>query len=310
LILALLCSGQGGQHPRMFELAAGMPEAEPLFRMAAPLLGGRDARELVHTAERAELESNSVAQILCVLSTVAMFRSLGDVSCFNTIVAGYSVGELAAWAIAGALTAADVLNLVQVRASAMDAVTGKHDGLLSIRGLALPKLQQLCRQTDTDIAIINPQSVHIVGGEVESLEVLADLCRRAGAQRITTLPVHVASHTPRMAKASEVFGQRLLQLQDLRALAPTVRLLSGVDGQAVFDLREGLRKLAAQLSHTVNWAACLQSCAEAGASAFLELGPGRSLSLMAKEAAPAIEARSIEDFRSLEGVKAWLRRLA
>lgn len=294
----------------MFELIAGVPEVEPLFRMAAALLGGRDPRELVRTADRAELESNSVAQILCVLATLAMFRSLGSLPSSNTIVAGYSVGELAAWGLAGALTEADALKLTQVRASAMDAVAGAHEGLMAIRGLALPKLQHLCQQTHTDIAIINPQSLYIVGGEAASLESLAQLCRRTGAQRIVRLPVHVASHTPRMAKASEVFGQRLMQLQHLRALDPTMRLLSGIDGQAVFDLREGLRKLAAQLSHTVNWAECLQSCSEAGATAFLELGPGRALSLMAKEAIPRIETRSVEDFRTLEGLKSWLRRLA
>jgi [acyl-carrier-protein] S-malonyltransferase len=87
-----------------------------------------------------------------------------------------------------------------------------------------------------------------------------------------------------------------------------VRLFSGVDGQAVFDLADGLRKLSRQISTTVDWAACLQSCAEAGAAAFLELGPGRALSAMASEVAPGIEARAVEEFKTLNGLKLWLGR--
>jgi DNA-binding transcriptional LysR family regulator len=61
--------------------------------------------------------------------------------------------------------------------------------------------------------------------------------------------------------------------------------------------------------YPVHWAACLRGCVEAGASTFLELGPGRALSEMAKSAYPAIPARSLEDFRTLEGARAWLARL-
>jgi [acyl-carrier-protein] S-malonyltransferase len=59
----------------------------------------------------------------------------------------------------------------------------------------------------------------------------------------------------------------------------------------------------------VQWAACLHACVEAGATAFLELGPGRALSEMAASAHPHATARSLEDFRTLRGVRDWLARL-
>jgi [acyl-carrier-protein] S-malonyltransferase len=72
--------------------------------------------------------------------------------------------------------------------------------------------------------------------------------------------------------------------------------------------KSGLDKLAAQISHTVQWAACLEGYVEAGASAFLELGQGRALAEMASGTYPDIPARSLEDFRTLQGVQAWLAR--
>ena len=71
-------------------------------------------------------------------------------------------------------------------------------------------------------------------------------------------------------------------------------------------LEAGLDKLAAQISQTVQWADCLQGCIEAGATAFLELGPGHALSGMVAGAWHDVATRSLEDFRTLQGARAWL----
>lgn len=87
------------------------------------------------------------------------------------------------------------------------------------------------------------------------------------------------------------------------------RLFSGVDGTAVFDTLAGLDKLALQISHPVQWASCLASCVEAGARVFFELGPGHALADIAAGSYPGMTARSFDDFRSLQGVRAWLQRV-
>jgi [acyl-carrier-protein] S-malonyltransferase len=86
------------------------------------------------------------------------------------------------------------------------------------------------------------------------------------------------------------------------------RLLSGVDGAPVIDAETGLDKLAAQISHTVQWADCLQGCVEGGATAFLELGPGSALSEMASGVYRNVTARSLEEFGTVQGARAWLAR--
>lgn len=86
------------------------------------------------------------------------------------------------------------------------------------------------------------------------------------------------------------------------------RLLSGIDGASVSRLDQGLDKLAAQISYTVRWADNLQDCVENGAMTLLELGPGRALSEMATTSYPDIPSRSLDDFKTLDGARAWISR--
>jgi [acyl-carrier-protein] S-malonyltransferase len=104
------------------------------------------------------------------------------------------------------------------------------------------------------------------------------------------------------------FGKVLDHTPMMHIPDASVRLFSGIDGSVVANIAAGMDKLAKQISHTVQWAACLEGCAEAGASAFLELGPGRALSEMAERTYRDIPARSLEDFRTLQGARAWLDR--
>ena len=86
------------------------------------------------------------------------------------------------------------------------------------------------------------------------------------------------------------------------------RLLSGIDGNTVGDIETGIDKLARQISTTIDWAGCLESCRSAGAVAALELGPGATLSHMASTLFPDGRTRSVEEFRSLAGLRNWLQR--
>jgi [acyl-carrier-protein] S-malonyltransferase len=111
---------------------------------------------------------------------------------------------------------------------------------------------------------------------------------RSGAERIVRLKVHVASHTPRLANASAAFASSLAKAAICPEVPSGILLFSGIDGASVLDLTSAQIKLADQISHTVEWARCLESCREAGASAFLELGPGHALSAMAAEVDPQV----------------------
>jgi [acyl-carrier-protein] S-malonyltransferase len=304
--VAILCSGQGPQHAGMFALTGDAPEAAGLFAHAATLLGGRDAREIVRTETSEALHHNGIGQILCSLQALAAAAALRDEMPDRLIVAGYSVGEVAAWGVAGLLSMTDTLDLVARRAEAMDAAASPGEGLLFVRGLCREVVDTLCERHDAAIAIVEPGGAFILGGSRAALQALAAEAKAMDATRVVGVPVEVASHTKRLARASAEFRKFVSHVRvQLPPIART-RLLSGVDGSPVIHIEAGLDKLAAQISQTVQWADCLQGCIEGGAITFLELGPGSALSHMVAGAYPDVSARSLEDFKTLQGARVWL----
>ena len=109
-LVTILCSGQGRQHPAMFDLVADSPEAEPIFVVAAGVLG-RDPRRYVREAAPADLFSDLSGEILCCTQALAVWAAFAASRPARAVIAGYSIGELAAWGCAGALDAPGVLRL-------------------------------------------------------------------------------------------------------------------------------------------------------------------------------------------------------
>jgi len=308
MALAILCSGQGRQHPDMFALTGDAPEAGSLFAHAAGLLGGNDPRDFVRRESSKALHHNRAGQILCAVQALAAAAALRDAMPGRFIVAGYSVGEVAAWGVGGLFRPTDTLDLVARRAEAMDAATEPGDGLMFVRGLSRHDIDRLCERHGAAVAIVNPGDAYVLGGSRAALQAIAGAATAMRATRIVDLPVEVASHTRRLIAASAAFREGLRRISVRSPPAFGARILSGTDGSTVISVETGLDKLAAQISQTVQWASCLQSCIEAGATAFLEFGPGHALSAMAEGVWRDIPARSLEDFRSLSGARTWLAR--
>ena len=121
------------------------------------------------------------------------------------------------------------------------------------------------------------------------------------------LPVAVASHTPLLARASDRFRQALTNAHLAAEVPADVRLLSGIDGAAVFDVPAGSDKLARQIRQTVDWAACMQSCRAAGVDKVVEFGPGNALARLMREFMPDGDAHSLSEFHSLSGFEHWVQ---
>ncbi|HWW21749.1 MAG TPA: acyltransferase domain-containing protein, partial [Steroidobacteraceae bacterium] len=271
---------------------------------------GRDVRQWVLAATPAQLYANASAQLLCCLQALAAWRALDLQQALpgeEIVLAGYSVGELASWGCAGLIAPADVLRLAIVRAEAMDRAAGSDTGMASVRGLARASMERLCRAHGCEIAIALSEDSVVVGGRREALASLVREALASGARRSTALPITVAAHTSLLAAASTELRARLCEVPLAGGLLAGVRLLSGIDGDTVLDRAAGLDRLAQQLSHTLDWHACLTACREAGVTRVLELGPGKALANMAREALPQARCRALEEFRSLDGVHTWLR---
>src|SRR5271163_3099991 len=304
--VAILCSGQAGQYPEMFDLVADCPACEPVFAAASEQLG-QDPRRFVREAAQAELFADRAGQILCCTRALAVWAALSDGRPARAVVAGYSVGELAAWGCAGALDPSATLRLAARRADAMDAVAPPDGGMAAIVGLSRAALEPILRRHEAAIAIVVDAKSFVIGGHARNLDASCREAAALGATHIVKLNVAVPSHTKLMAGAVGVFDAALREAAP-RLPFPMFRLLSGIDGETIGDVETGVEKLSRQICTPIDWAACLESCREAGAELALELGPGRALSHMAAPLLPAGRARSTEDFRTVAGLRAWLGR--
>ncbi len=306
MTLAVLLSGQGSQNAQMFALTADAPQAQEIFEAARPLLGA-DPRDLVRQPG-ADLHGNRTGQILCCVAALAGWRVIAPVLPARTIVAGYSVGDLAAWGCAGRLAPEAVLRLAAARAEAMDAAAGEGFGLAGIRGIVLDRVAAMAARHGCHLAIRNAADSAVIGGPRDALEALRAEAVAAGAQRAVLLDVRTPSHTPLLAAASARFRACLAAETLLRPGPGAPRLVAGLDGATIFDGRAGLDKLARQISETIDWAACLEACGEFGATHVLELGPGHALATMAQAAVPGAKIHALDAFRSVEGVREWIGR--
>lgn len=303
--LALLCPGQGAQGPAMFDLARGDPHAAGLVEgwlegagLDVPLA------EILDDGQR--LYANRYAQPLIVAATLATWTALAQDAPQPAIVAGYSIGELAAYGVAGALPAADAVALAARRARLMDACLEHtpRQALVALSGLGNAALEEIARPFAFRLAIETGEDSLIAGGAADRREELVDAVGAAGG-RASLLPVEVASHTPFMAGAVAPF--RAL-LEAGRFAAPQVRVVSGISAEPIQDRSKAVDHLARQLAEPVRWKDGMDALAEAGVTVALELGPGASLTRMLQARHPAIACRSVADFRSLDGVRRWLER--
>jgi [acyl-carrier-protein] S-malonyltransferase len=282
--LLLLCPGQGGQHAGMFDLARTHAGARDfLDRCAVP-------------ANAAALFDNRVAQPAIVAATLAMWLALRDTLPAPALVAGYSIGELAAYAVAGALQPEDTVRLAGARAALMDAAAVGQQGLAAISGVTVESVRR-----QIDVAIVTGIDSCIAGGMRAQLDALAATWPAA---RVQLLPVAIASHTPRMQAAVAPFARLLAG----RLAKPRCPVLAGVDATRVLTPDVAIDRLSRQLAETIEWAACMDAMAEAGITAALELGPGAALARMLQARHPHIACRSVADFHTLGGVKAWVER--
>ena len=297
--LGVLCPGQGSQGPGMFDLLAADEAAQRVLAEASAAFG-QDLRALAKAST--EIHRNRIAQPLLCATEAATWAALKPHLPAPRVFAGYSVGELAAYGCAGALSVTQLVELARRRALLMDEASRTPGGLVAVRGLRRPQIDQLCHRFGAQVAIVNGIDRFVIGGGAETIAALQEAASALGGT-VNSLPVEVAAHTSTLAAASEGFGA---ELAASGMVAPVVPVLAGVHGMPVYTRDDAIVALSRQISTTIDWSACLTTLAELGCTALLELGPGRALSRMARDAFPDLPARSVADFRSFPGVIDWV----
>ncbi|WP_431260751.1 ACP S-malonyltransferase [Roseateles chitinivorans] len=307
--VAVVFSGQGNQHSAMLPwLGDGATLSTLNHRLGVP-----DWRSAL--ADPAWARTNANAQVLITTTALAAWSQiasrLGVASIEIDGIAGYSVGELAACAAAGVIDAAHTIRLAAQRAAFMDeASRSRPGGLLGVTGLAATVVEAVLLGTPVSIAIRNGDDSVVIGGPLDdpSLDAVGvvEAALAARGARCTRLAVSVASHTPLMRPAAQAFASALSSTPMDEPTSP----LFDSDGNRVWSADQARTGLAHQIDHTVRWDEVMDQLAARGPSCVLEIGGGQALAKLWQQRHPAIPARSADEFRTLDGVLAWIGRCA
>jgi [acyl-carrier-protein] S-malonyltransferase len=292
---ALVFAGQGMQHAGMLPWLA----QDEAVRAVEDELGA-DWRKRLN--DPAWAGRNAHAQVLLTGLALAAWAQLAPLLPPPAVVAGYSVGEMAAFQAAGVFDAPTARLLARQRAACMDAAAVQADtGLLAVTGLAGDALTELCARWDLDEAIRNGPDSVVLGGPRTALD-LAQPAAEAQGARCTRLNVALASHTRWMRPAAEAFAQ---VLQGVTLQRPRVPLLSNALGR-VRDAAQAREALWSQIGRTVRWDECMDAIAAQRVDAVLEIGPGQALARLWLQRCPEVPARSADEFRSAAAVAKWV----
>jgi [acyl-carrier-protein] S-malonyltransferase len=283
-VLAVLAPGQGAQKPEMLTDWLELPGAESFFGWAGAIADA-DLLTLGTTGDAEAIKDTAVTQPLVVAMSLFMARELGALPDLaapqpqgDVVIAGHSVGELTAAALAGVLSVEAAIALTAVRGRAMAAACAQTPtGMSAVLGGDPDEVLAALKQHGLTPANMNGAGQIVAAGSLEGLEALkADPPAKA---RIMPLSVAGAFHTYYMAPArAELEGL----VGGLRPAEPSRLLLSNADGAAVSSGQEALTRLVSQVTSPVRFDACLSTMRELGVTAVLELPPAGALAGLAK----------------------------
>jgi [acyl-carrier-protein] S-malonyltransferase len=303
-VLALLAPGQGAQTPGMLVPWLDDAQVGATLRWSAAVTG-IDLIALGTTGTAEEIRDTAVAQPLLVALALAVGdRFLEDGA--RPVVAGHSVGEFTAAALAGALSAESALTLVRERGRLMAAASAATaTGMSAVLGGDADEVAAALDRHGLTAANVNATGQVVAAGRLDALAALAaDPPPRA---RIRPLEVAGAFHTAFMASARD----------DLAVLAgsaprtdPIRTLLGNGDGAVVRVGDDVVHRLVKQVARPVRWDLCMTTLADLGVTATVELAPGGTLTGLVRRALPGVETLAITSPDDLPAARAMLDRHA
>ncbi|MFF3570915.1 ACP S-malonyltransferase [Nocardia jiangxiensis] len=302
-MIALFAPGQGSQTPGMLAPWLDLPGARDHLELWSKA-AGLDLVQLGTTATAEEITDTAVTQPLVVAAALLAYAEIPQNALPPaTIVAGHSVGELAAAAVAGVISPDDAVMLAAIRGAEMaKACALEPTGMSAVLGG--DEAAVLARLAELDLVPANRNAVGqiVAAGRLDALAELA--ANPPEKARVRALPVAGAFHTAFMAPAQDAVAKAIAQISPGE---PTRTLLSNFDGKPVTSGKDAVDKLAAQVTRPVRWDLCTETVRAAGVSGVAELPPAGTLVGIAKrelKGTPNLALKTPENIPALSDLSA------
>ncbi len=276
---AYVFPGQGAQFVGMGkDLYDNNPKAKALFDEADEILGYK-ITDIMFAGTDEELKQTKVTQpAVFIHSVISAVCSADDFK--PTITAGHSLGEFSALVAAQALTFADGLKLVYARAMAMQkACEQAPSTMAAIIGVPDENVESICKEVSTDGNVVVPANYNcpgqlVISGNIDAVNAACEKLKAAGAKRALVLKVSGAFHSPLMESARAELASAI---ENTKFSKPVCPVYQNYDAKAHEDPEEIKQNLIAQLTSPVRWTEEVNNMVAAGATEFIECGPGKAL---------------------------------
>ena len=301
-MLAIVCPGQGSQTPGFLTPWLEVPGvADHLAALSE--LTGRDLVEHGTVSDEETIKDTAVAQPLIVAAGLMAARALfGGSVPSGAVLAGHSVGEITASALAGALPEGDAMVFVRERANAMAAAAADvPTGMAAVLGGDPDEVLAAIAGAGLTAANANGAGQTVAAGTLE--EIAAFTAAPPAKARVVPLKVAGAFHTRHMAPAVGVLEALV---PSLHPADPAVVLLSNHDGAPVASGDANLASLVAQVSRPVRWDLCMQRLADLGVTGILELPPAGTLVGLAKRGLKGVDTLALKSPEDLDAARAFV----
>jgi len=299
----------------MLRAWSGLPGVEAWFDRASQTVG-TDLMAHGISSDAETIRDTAVAQPLLVATALASLRAvLGDLGSpwpaltqgTVDLVAGHSVGELAAAAVSGLVDEDDALRLVAVRGRAMAqaATASAPTGMSAVVGGDPDEVLTRLAELGLTPANVNGGGQVVAAG---ALDRLAELSAAPPARaRVIPLQVAGAFHTEVMAPAVDALAATAASVTPRE---PGPVLLGNADGAQVTDAADGLARLVAQVARPVRWDLCAATMVGLGVTGLLELAPGGVLTGLARRGLPGVETVALKSPDDIDAARDLIARHA
>lgn len=293
--------GQGSQWAGMgHDLYDEFESAKAVFDRADEVLGLPLSR-LCFAGPEDELRQTINAQPAILTVSYACLQAAREVNPGlppPAFVAGHSLGEYTALAVAGVIDFDTVVYLARERGRLMHEAGEICPGsMAAVIGSDEALLDEVCRQTDTYLANVNCPGQLVISGDREKVTQAMDLARDKGAPRVVPLPVSGAFHTPLMQPA---FDGMTGILASLSFQEPAIPVIANTTARPLTTAESVKAELLSQLCHCVQWQRSIEYMIAEGVSTFLEIGPGKVLTGLIRRINKEVRTVNIGDAEAVK----------